>query len=494
MSLSILNDSARDATERYFARIESVTGPAASELDEAQVVARVNEIRAAIRDAHQTNIRFVIWVGTHDSVNDKAAMNAVGLMKGGPMFYWLDSADPEKLQSIVDNMQHRAQEPIAKLLPATLVVSVAAGEVPHETVLNREKLAFLYDKFRIDRNPNFVELERDSTLYPLALAGREAKDWIAGSVLSEAETAEARKLGAFLRAQGEAGRDKVTLFLPRSWNSIAAWTKNRFEARPGVKIVVDEHFNGRTYHKATSPKQDRIFVAVQRKGEAHPEATGITALRSAGYPIVVVTFSSSAQLSRYMQFMATAADALQSVRIADETLPVAAPIQADAKLSGTWEGLRSAKKWRGAISPETPESLANTLRDGAERRKFSFGEMTFFGDMRYSEDGKLFRKALETGGQRLFRVKLKMPVDINEGPAMSRGDGFSILIIAEEQGRYSTANYDGDYNVVQFLAARAALERKRRMARAILVKDLSAESIAALEAFFSETAALLEIQ
>ena len=45
--------------------------------------------------------------------------------------------------------------------------------------------------------------------------------------------------------------------------------------------------------------------------------------------------------------------------------------------------------------------------------------------------------------------------------------------------------------MAQFLATKLALERKGRVVRAILVKDLSPDSLHALEKFFSETAACL---
>src|ERR1022692_4020151 len=79
-------------------------------------------------------------------------------MKFGPLFYSLDSTDPEKLKSIVEDMQQRAKEPLAKLLPATLVVGMAMGMTSYEPVVNLEKLAGLYDKYGIDSRPNFIYL------------------------------------------------------------------------------------------------------------------------------------------------------------------------------------------------------------------------------------------------------------------------------------------------------------------------------------------------
>jgi len=56
------------------------------------------------------------------------------------------------------------------------------------------------------------------------------------------------------------------------------------------------------------------------------------------------------------------------------------------------------------------------------------------------------------------------------------------------QPRFALAAFEPDRHIADFLAAKAALEKKRRLVRAILVKDLSVESIAGLEEFFSLTA------
>jgi glucose-6-phosphate isomerase len=515
-----------------------------------RVMSEVNEIRARIREAHGVNIRFLIWAGMGGSIEDKTAYNAIGLLKGGPMFYSLDSTDPAKLKSILADMETRAKEPIAKLLPATLVAGMAMGMTSYEPVVNLERLAALYDKYRIDSTANFIYMtlpgsildqfagprgyrriplqldEGNSTagrhsapltrgsLYPLALAGCDLKKWIGGAILSDGDISEALKLSAFLQAQAEQGRDKVTLLLPKSWTGVGLWTKQDFEEslgkseQIGIKIVIGESPNFRNYRKVEDPAQDRVFLAIQRKGEAHPDAEAITRLRSAHYPIAILTIPAGAPLSHYMQLMHYAVFGLGLLRDMNfVTQPavelyksIAGEIAAEAKQVGgvaetaAWKALGAGRRWRGAVSVETPQSLATAIQDAAKSRRIEYGELTFFGDMRYSEGGRQMRKALETAGQRLFRSKLKMPVDIYEGPAMNHsyhemvighGRCFSIVLLSEKQGQQA------DYHMAQFLATKLALERKGRLVRAILVKDLSGESIGALGEFFSETARLI---
>ena len=538
------------------------------------VHAEVAEIRDRIEQVHGVRIRFIIWAGMGGSIEDKTAYNALGLLKGGPQFYSLDSTDPAKLMAIVDDMQKRAGENLAKLLPATLVVGMAMGMTSYEPVVNLEKLAGLYDKFKIDSTPNFIymtlpgsvldrfagprgykriplQLDNDNTtagrhsapltrgsLYPLAFSARDPKfgpevkkdrhprhapdlkTWISEAFLTGEEISEAFKLASFLHAQGLLGRDKVTLYLPKSWDAAALWTKQAVEEslgkseNLGIKIVIGERFNGRTYRRPDDKRQDRVFLAVQIKSEEHPQGKGITALRGAGYPMAVVTFPARAMLSRYMQFIHHVTFALGYLReMTFVTQPavelykaITSEIRAEAEKVGglfetkAWKSLGHPRRWRGVVGIETPESLAHAIMYGVKSGAIEYGELTFFGDMRYSEEGKEMRRTLDTAAQRMFRVKLQMVVDVHEGPAMNHsyhemiighGRCFSIVLLSEAQSRFAVAGYEPDYHMTQFLATKMALESRNRTVRALLVKDLSPESLAVLEEFFTETAALL---
>src|SRR4051812_45814334 len=107
------------------------------------------------------------------------------------------------------------------------------------------------------------------SLYPIALAGIDLRRWIAGTFLDAAEIATAWKLAAFLHANGERGRDKVTLLLPPEWRGAGLWTKQDFEESLGksealgVKIVIDERVRAAHYRDARDPRQDRVFLAFQ---------------------------------------------------------------------------------------------------------------------------------------------------------------------------------------------------------------------------------------
>lgn len=609
MPLSLLNDSARAATETAFARFEAenilgraraldlrarTEGLAAiSPNDDSlvricmevnpegqitknslgvlnlpwqaeehpewadQIAAEVAEIRQRIQDTHGVRLRFIIWAGMGGSMEDKTAYNLAGLFKGGPRFYSLDSTDPQKLKAIVDDMQQRGGEPLAKLLPSTLVVGMAMGMTSYEPVMNLEKLAGLYDKFGIDSGPNFIYLtlpgslldqfagprgyrrvplqpDNDNTtagrhsapltrgsLYPLALAGADLKPWIAGASLTEDEVAQAFKLASFLHAHGLAGRDKVTLLLPKSWSAIGLWTKQDVEEslgkseNIGIKIVLGEKVTLRNYLRSTDPAQDRVFLAIQHKGEAHPEAEGISTLRIGKYPIAVVTFSSKAPLSHYMQFIHYVVFALGVLRDMNfVTQPavelykaITAEIYKEAATVGgigntaAWKSLGAGKRWKAVVSLETPETLAGAIAHGIRRGVVKYGELTFFGDTRYSAEGRDLRATLDTAAQRLFRSTLHMVADVYEGPAMNHsyhemiighGRCFSIVLLSEKQARFAVAGYEPDYHIAQFLATKQALERKGRTVRALLVKDLSPESLETLDAFFSQTASALK--
>ena len=106
-----------------------------------------------------------------------------------------------------------------------------------------------------------------------------------------------------------------------------------------------------------------------------------------------------------------------------------------------------------------------------KKANFEYGELTWFGDLRYSEEGRAIRVSLERAADRIFRSRLKMPVDIYEGPAMNHsyhemiighGRCFSIVMTAAKQTRFPAAHYEPDYHMAQFLATKLALERRGR--------------------------------
>ncbi len=442
MLLSILNDPVRASTEEHLARIAEIELPAAPAIAPEAIAEEIAAIRSALG-----KVRFVV----------SAYPEIIAPIKGGPLTYTLDSSDPEKLKAIVDSMQHRAHEPIAKLLPSTLVIG-------HNYATDR--LKFVYEKFGLDPAPHFVEIDANrAVLYQLALANKDLKQW-----LEPVPHPEAPKLAAFLHAQIEAGRDKITLLLPDEWASIAPWTRRAFE---GLHVVAGEKPNLRNYAK------DRVILVIQRKGEQHPEAAAIKALRNAGYPIAALTFNATAPLSRYMRFIEDTAFTLKRPFTPQAALPEIDDIAGNP----LWKQLHA--------SPESPRTLANAINYGAKTKSFACGEIAFFGDLRYSENGALLRKALDNSARLLFRAPLKMPSTVCEAPSglLPNNPGtFSILIMPAVQNRFALAQYEPDRHIAEFLGTKLLYDKGRRQSRAILVKDLSLDSIAVLEEFFSQTA------
>ncbi len=515
-----------------------------------QVTEEVKAMQHAIAESHGTQLRFLIWAGMGGSIEDKSMYNAVGLLRGGPRVYSLDSTDPAKFKAIIHDMQERSGLALPEILKSTLVVGMAMGMTSYEPVVNLEKLAALYEKHKIDSRPNFaymtlpgsildqfagprgyrrvpLQLDDDNTtagrhsapmtrgsLIPLALAGVDLKNWISGTFLSDEEIQTAWKLAAFLQAQGLAGRDKVTLLLPKSWTGAGLWTKQDFEEslgkseEIGIKVVIQEKVKVRYFHRANDPRQDRVILAVQLKGEPHPEAEGITAIRHARYPIAILTLPSSTPLSHYMQFIHYVVFGLGYLRNMNfVTQPgvelyksIASEVFEEARQAG---GTADTGAWKAVLQEQkrqTPDWYAATLRGLAASRAIEYGELTFFGDLRYSEEGRNMRKSLERAADRVFRARLKMSVDIYEGPAMNHsyhemiighGKCFTTVLISEKQARFPAAQYEPDYHMAQFLATKMALERKGRHVVAMVIKDLGDASLGRLDDFFREAASKL---
>ncbi|MGA3204345.1 MAG: hypothetical protein ABSF12_17780 [Bryobacteraceae bacterium] len=531
------------------------------------IARELDQIREGIRAAHHAPIKFLIWVGMGGSSEDKAMYQAVGLLRRGPRVYVLDSTDPVKLESIIADMKKRGGSNDADLLRRTLVVGMAMGITSYEPVMNLEKLAAMYDAAGVDSRPNFCYMalpgslldqfaagrgyrrvplqldERNSTagrhsaplnrgsLYPLGLAGVNLRAWIEGTFLCEQEIDVAWRLASFLHVQGLAGRDKVTLLLPRAWAGAGIWTKQDFEeslgksVEYGLKLVTGERVRLKNYRAPKDPGQDRVFWCVQRKGSADDRAEKLALLRRAGYPSASLTVPADATLSRYMQFVHYMVFGIAWLRkINFVTQPNVELYKAitntlftdSAKNITRTKAWRQAEEsprksvWRGRVTlrwdrlPETirpegttaPALYAALVKHFTASAQATYGELTFFGDTRYSLPGRAVRTVLDRAAERLFHARLKMPADVYEGPAMNHsyhemiighGGCFSTIVVAERAG----ADRNLDYHRAQYLATQMALAERGRAVVSITLRDLEDASLRALDEFFRQAATLI---
>ncbi len=525
----------------------------------AETVAReIGEIRAQISRTHGVPLKFVIWAGMGGSAEDKSMYQAAGLLRRGPRLYVLDSTDPRKLDAIIEDIRRRSKVSAREAWKRTLVVAMAMGMTSYEPVLNLERIAGAYDAARVDSRPNIaymtltgslldrfasgrgyrrVALQLDDanstagrhsgpltrgSLYPLALAGNDLAQWIRGAMLSAEEIETAWRLASFLEAQGAAGRDKVTLLLPREWGGAGVWTKQDFEESLGksgkaaVKIVTGERVRMKNYHPPKDPRQDRVFLAVQFKGEPI-EKTAL--IRRAGYPMATLTLQRETPLSSYMQLVHYCVFGLAWLRNLNfVTQPnvelyksIASKLHGEAQRAGgigrTKEWRRHqesprAAAWRGRVTlrwpyvkcgdPQesaAPAIYAALLRQAVEDGGIGYGELTFFGDTRYSTSGRAVRTVLDRAAEQLFRAGLKIPVDVYEGPAMNHsyhemiigcGKCFSTIVFAPGEA--------ADYHAAQFLATQMALAERGRAVVSMMLRDLESPTIAALDEFFRQAA------
>jgi hypothetical protein len=531
-----------------------------------QVAAEASELRAAIKSAHQAPLRFLIWAGVGGSAEDKWMFQAAGLLKRGPRCYVLDSADPAKLRAILEDIERRYGLTVSAALRGTLVVGMTAGGGSRETVLNIEKLANLYERHRVDGRAHFLCLAAEGSaldalarergyrregleldgggrtagyhcgpltrgsLYPLALARADLAAWIQGACLGEKDINTAWRLASFLHTQAEAGRDKVTLLLPKHWAGAAVWTKRAFEEclgrseAPGLKVIPCTKPRLANYRAPKHRDQDRTFLAVRVSGMPGPDPAKIGLLRRSGYPMAVLTLPHGASLSRYMQFLhhavfgtarlggmdsasAHGAEAQQSI---SEGIFAEAEEAGGAKRTACWKRMASSPRQAAFRSELTlhydrlnpdfepggmdaPQLYAAILGRLAADRSIEYGELTFFGDTRYSPAGIAARRILDHAAEGLFERRLNMPADVAEGPAASHsGRRLSTVLLPEKQEQLAQARYAPDYHVAQFLAAQVALAERGRPVVAITLRDLEEASLRALEEFFHRAATYLK--
>jgi glucose-6-phosphate isomerase len=569
VAIGVEADSAGKVTKNSYGVLNLVWRAAAAEDWHTRVATELDEIRAGIAKAHGTRLRFVIWAGMGGSAEDKTAYNLTGLLAKGPRLYVLDSTDPAKLKAILADAERRSKLTRKQVLESTLVVGMAMGMTSYEPVVNLEKLSTLYEKHKIDSRPNFiymtlpgslldrfagprgyrrVDLQLDGenstagrhsapltrgSLYPLGLAGQNLRAWIRATDLDEETVHHAWALSAFIEAQARAGRDKVTWLLPKSWAGAALWTKQDFEEslgkseEIGLKLVIGETPRPANYRRPQDPAQDRIFVAIQLKGEPHPHAERLQMLRRQGYPVAVISVPAKASLSAYMQFVHYVVFGLGFLRNMNfVTQPsvelykaITGKLHKEAGENGgiqstaAWSKFnQSAQRgaWRGRVvlhtafyngpaeAPVNPAAaFAAMLKESCLTGSVDSAELTFFGDMRYADAGRAMRKSLERAAESVFRTRLRLPVDVYEGPAMNHsyhemiighGKCFSTILFSAKTDALTEAGYTADYHTAQFLATQMALAERGRRVVALVVKDLESATLNALDEFFGQVA------
>ena len=368
------------------------------------------------------------------------------------------------------------------------------------------------------------------SLYPLALAKADLKAWMAGTFLADEDIDTALRLASFLDVQGKAGRDKITLLLGKPIAAAGIWTKQNFEESLGksedlgLKMVIDEKPKLSNYRAPKDKSQDRVILAVTVKGSADGVAEKAALLRRSGYPVATITLGKNATLSSYMQFMHYVVFGLGYLRQMNfVTQPsvelykaITSRIHSDESQADWKAMLGSAKqmKWRGGVTlyfdkitqldasgKTAPEVYASLLKSAIQKHRMQYGELSFFGDFRYSKQGQALRKVMDKAGESIFRGKLKQPVDVYEGPAMNHsfhemiighGKCFSTVLLSEKVEKLVGVDYPADYHRAQFLATQMALAERGRDVLAITLKDMEPASLKALDDFFVQVAASLK--
>lgn len=403
----------------------------------------------------------------------------------------------------------------------------------------------LLDKFAAARGYRRVPLQLDEanttagrhsapmnrgSLYALGLSGVDLGKWIEATFLNEQEIDIAWRLASFLHVQGLDGRDKVTLLLPPAWAGAGIWTKQDFEESLGksthyaLKIVIGERVRLLNYRPPKDPLQDRVFWCVQMKGTQDGCPQKIALLRRAGYPAASLTMPKDTSLSRYMQFVHYVVFGLAWLRkINFVTQPnvelyksITNKLYAECERMGgiakTKEWRQSGESprnsvWRGRVTlrwdrlpravpvagSTAPAIYAELLKHSIADRQATYGELTFFGDTRYSAPGRAVRTVLDRAAERLFRAGLKMPADVYEGPAMNHsyhemiighGGCFSTIVAAE-------GGKQADYHRAQLLATQMALAERGRAVVSLTLSDLEDASLRALDEFFRQVTTIV---
>ncbi len=529
------------------------------------ILSELDRIRREIRTAHGMRLRFLIFVGTGGPAEEAALYDAAGLLKRSPRCYILDSADPAKLKCILDDMIRRSGLRLADALRSTLVVGFGRGASPDSTLFQLEKLAALWARNRVRATANFryfapigsavdrfgvnqgyqrIPLRPDelnsfggsgplsrSSLYPLGLAKLDLERWTEAANLSNTQIQAAWRLAAFLNAQADAGRTKLTLVLPKPWSGVGAWTKLSLDEGlaaslpPTIRVILENKIKLANYRSPKDHDQDRSFLALKVRGFSKEVPDKAAMLRRAGYPLATLTFAKAASLSSYMQFVHFMVFGLSYLRRAKQSRSTcsdsydsfAASILREASKTG---GVEKSSLWRtlvnstrrirhrGCISLyndwcdlpgaadqlDAPTLYATMLKRVLAQKEIDYAELVFFGDTRYCPQGRSVLKALQRAAERLFRSRLKLSVHVGEGTSLSKANPrrcLSTLILSEKSEKVPGVSEASQYHLAQFVAANQLLAEQGGHVVAVMIKDLQELTIGSLEDFFRQAAASL---
>jgi len=293
--------------------------------------------------------------------------------------------------------------------------------------------------------------------------------------------------------------------------------------------LIGEPLRMADYRAPKDPRQDRMFLLAGRKGEPAVDRQKAGLLRRSGYPLASLTFSAEAPLSQYLQFIHYVVFGLGWLRGMDfVTAPgvescasIANMLHQNSVFQGgiantpEWNRLHDSPRqlrWRSGVvlhydrlpcgfelaGRDAPSAYAALVHQLSGAGVVEYGELTFFGDTRYSAGGKKLRRILDRAASQLFRDGLKVPADVSEGPAMNHtchemvaghGRCLSTVLISEKAESSPATGSSADYNRAQFLAVQAALEQRGRLVVSITLRDLTETSLKALDEFFRQAAA-----
>jgi hypothetical protein len=364
-----------------------------------------------------------------------------------------------------------------------------------------ENLAALYRRLRVDSRANFVRLELPSdmivprhaapltrsSLYPLGLAKVDLRAWIDGASLTGDEVRTVWRLAAFLHAQSRAGHNKLTLVLPKIWTGAARWTTRALEEclsatdGPALSVYSDEPVRLANYHRPKEACQDRLFLAVQLKGEAGPESGKVALLRRTGYPVAVLTLERATPLSKFMQsvhYLAFGTAWLSDTSFVSRPAAVRpAASQDPSPHRAEWRGSLSLqfchlpKELRPKIAGlDAPSCYAIVLRSLAERRRIDSGEFAVTAEIRYSKVWRAIERCLERAAERVIRSPLKMPARVGGEFESARRGAFVTLVAG---GQPAPSGLTSAHLVVSS-------------------RDAGERVVQALDTFFGRTAAALK--
>jgi len=297
-------------------------------LDSPALMARsIGRLRSFADGVRRDGFTDVVLLGMGgSSLAPEVLRSIVGVAAGWPRLHMLDSTDPDAVRAVTTSPQQTlyllASKSGGTIEPNMLAAhfrrvleNAGIGRWADHFVAITDDGTVLAQRARDDKfrdvfiNPSDIGGRYSALSFfgmvPSALMGQDVAAIVdAGEQMLAACTPDstdvlnnpAVALGLFMGGAAKAGRDKLSLVLPPSFESFGLWAEQLVAESTGKHGVGVVPITGEPLGAASSYGRDRAFVDVSGPGTRDSQADVVRRLEAAGHPVATIDWTEPRQI------------------------------------------------------------------------------------------------------------------------------------------------------------------------------------------------------